>query len=130
MRSAALAPDRGKRLNCAADVVRVLGTCRLPLADEMQTHRAIAVALDAAGIRYEREVRLDARSRVDFIIDTGIALEVKIKGSATAIYRQCERYAAFPIVREIVLATNRSMGMPSEINGKSMYVLKLGRAWL
>lgn len=46
------------------------------------------------------------------------------------IYKQCERYANFDQVKQLVLITNRSMGFPETINNKPCYVINIGRAWL
>jgi hypothetical protein len=73
---------------------------------------------------------------VDFLVITevmplsGVAIEVKIKGSRRAIYRQIERYCRHDAVEEIVLATNVPMSLPATIGGKSAYVANLSRGWL
>ena len=59
-----------------------------------------------------------------------VGMEVKLKGAAMAIYKQCERYCSYPKVEELILITNRSMGFPKEINGKATYLLSLGKGWL
>ena len=46
------------------------------------------------------------------------------------IYRQVERYCAYPVVGEIVLATNVPMALPDFIVGKPTGVAALGRGWL
>lgn len=78
---------------------------------------------------FQREYRLDEQSVVDLFND-GIAMEIKIKGGAKAIYKQCERYCMIDEVKILVLVTNKSMGFPPEINGKPCYVINLGRGWL
>lgn len=68
---------------------------------------------------------------IDFYNESiGIGVEVKIKGGKKAIYRQCARYCNSPIIKELILITNRSMGLPSEINGKPCHVVNIGLAWL
>lgn len=79
--------------------------------------------------KYEREFELNKNDRPDFFID-GIAIEVKIKGSAKAIYKQCERYCKSDKVRALILVTNKTIGFPKEINGKPCYLIQLGKAWL
>jgi hypothetical protein len=76
-----------------------------------------------------KEFPLDKHNIPDFFMD-GIAVEVKIKGSKKNIYRQLERYAGFDLVKEIILVTNRTLGLPEKINGKPCYMFKLGTAWL
>lgn len=77
-----------------------------------------------------RELELDRGNIIDFLIEPGIGIEIKIKGGKRAIYRQCVRYCQFPEVKSLILITNLSMGFPEQINGKDCYVLKLGTAWL
>lgn len=107
------------------DVYRTLSRYRFTLTSESELQKEIGTILPQA----VREYRLDAKNRLDFFLE-GIAIEVKIKGGAKDIYKQCERYCAFDEVRSLILITNRSMGFPPEINGKPCYVLKLGRSWL
>lgn len=102
---------------------------RFLLNSEAELQDQMEQVLVDAGVPFERERRLGPRSRPDFFLD-GVAVEVKIKGSARAIYRQCERYAGFSEVTEVLLVTNRAMGFPKEINGKPAYFLNLGAAWL
>lgn len=81
---------------------------------------------------FQREYRLDNKNILDYFQETtGIALEVKIrKCSPTATLKQCERYAAFDKVKMIVLFTNKAHAMPAKLNGKPVYVISAGKAWL
>ncbi|MCK4815729.1 hypothetical protein KA005_08165 [bacterium] len=108
---------------------KALSGQRFGLSSEKVLQSEIAVALSQNGIKAESEYRFTSKDIADFFID-GIAIEVKIKGSASEIFKQCERYCQFEDVRELILITNRSMGFPEEINGKPCYVLNLGNAWL
>lgn len=99
------------------------------LMDEKTIQAEIFIHLEPLG--FEREYRLSKGSIVDFYrpLD-GLAIEVKVKGSPMRIYEQLERYCKFDQVRSILLVTNKSMGLPEEINGKQAYVASLGEAWL
>ncbi len=90
----------------------------------------IARAFTASGVQFKTETRLDSRNRLDFWCDKGLAIEVKIKGSAKNIFRQCQRYCEFDQVKAILLITTKAMGFPSEIKGKPCYVINLGGSWL
>lgn len=109
-------------------VLNILSS-RFTLDSEKETQAAITRKLVESGISFTREHRLDEDNIPDFFIQ-GIAIEVKIKGNAKKIYKQCERYCKFEEVKELVLVTNRSMGFPPSINGKPCYVINLGKAWL
>lgn len=83
-----------------------------------------------AGEPVEREVRLSHRDRPDFMV-AGVAIEVKMNGAApAAIIRQLLRYAEHDAVKAIVLATNRAVVLPPSLNGKPVFSISLGRAWL
>lgn len=80
---------------------------------------------------FQREYRLDSKNVVDFFhAGYGLALEVKIKGSAPAIHRQCARYMKFDEVKALCLASAKATGWPTEINGKPSYFIGLGQSWL
>ncbi|WP_316234641.1 hypothetical protein [Bradyrhizobium sp. SZCCHNR1020] len=112
------------------DIIALIESARLPLADEKILQAELARLFDGAGIVYRREVRLSAADIVDFMIADGLAIEIKIKGQRRAIYKQLERYCAHAHVGEIVLATNVAMGLPDAINGKPVGLARLGRGWL
>lgn len=111
------------------NVLKILSSTRFPLEKEKETQAAIENKFNEAGILFNREHHLDPTNIPDFFID-GTAIEVKIKGNAKQIYRQCERYCQFEDVKNLILVTNRSMGFPKEINGKPCYFINLGKAWL
>lgn len=110
-------------------ILKTLYSHRFPLVVEKETQAAIEVKFAENGVPYSREHRLDEKNIPDFFVD-GIAIEVKIKGNAKQIYKQCERYCKFDEVKKLILVTNRSMGFPKEIHGKDCYFINLGKAWL
>ena len=114
------------------ELVRFLQRRRFDLSSEKHLQQEIAQALDLDGIAYERERRLSASDIPDFIIGDGIAVECKMrnKSSKMAIYNQLVRYARHDEVKSIVLASNVSMGLPPEINGKPLYAASLSVGWL
>ncbi|SEV88710.1 hypothetical protein SAMN05428988_0136 [Chitinophaga sp. YR573] len=112
-------------------IVKAVKGKRFNLQDEKELQTQIHWCLSGLTIPVNKEHNLNAKNIPDFFFpDQGIAVEVKIKGSARLIYAQCERYAGFTEVKGIILITNRSMGFPAEINGKPAYFIKLGTAWL
>ncbi len=111
------------------EIVEILSKHRFVLDNEKEAQYQIGLVMHGNDINTEREYRLDKKNIPDFFID-GLAIEVKIKGNAKSIYKQCERYCKFDQVKELLLITNRSMGFPKEINGKPCYYLNLGKAWL
>lgn len=78
----------------------------------------------------KREVRLDARNRVDLVVTTNsgnIGIEVKVKGNTASALKQVLRYAHFDSLAAVVLVTNRKLAgsLPLELNGKPIRVVSL-----
>ncbi len=113
-----------------ASVLHALKTVRFIISDEKDLHEQVSAALDGSGIEHTREVIIGPRERVDFLIFDGIAVEVKIKGGKLAIFRQLKRYAESDLVKEIILLSSVSMGLPLSINGRPAHFLSLGEQWL
>lgn len=111
------------------DIIQLISKYRFSLTDEKETQQQMENCFKSAPMQFNREHKLDASNIPDFFID-GIIVEVKLKGSRRAIYSQIERYSKFEEVDEIILVTNRSMGLPRMVNNKRCHVLNLGMAWL
>ena len=113
-----------------AEIVRLLESTRFVLSGEKAVQEKLSATLEAAGIRHRRELEIAPGDIVDFMIEGGTVIEMKIKAPKRAIYRQCARYCAHPQVTALVLATATAIGFPPEIEGKPCYVASLGRGWL
>ncbi len=115
-----------------AEIVSFLECRRMPLRDEKRLQDMIETELRAAGVTFEREVRLDHPTGIDIIdfMIGGVGLEIKIRGQRRRIYDQVERYLFHDRVRALVLATSRSIGMPNRVNLKPVYIADLNRPWL
>jgi len=134
--------ERGEaRTACAvtaADVVAVIGAQRCDLASEAATQANLESAFVAAfgADQVSREHRLGPADRPDFLLGGAIVVEAKGKRHrAPAVLRQLRRYAAYPEVSAIVLATARAMNLPTQLSadGRRWVLLRtvnLGRAWL
>lgn len=103
---------------------------RYTLSDEKKVQIELLHHIKNAGFEVKREVRLDQKNIIDFMLDGEIGVEVKIKGSCVAILRQCERYCEFDSIKTFILISSKSMGFPKEINGKPCYFFSLSRAML
>lgn len=110
--------------------VRLIATNAIMLKDEKSVQHDISVLLDRAGIRHKREVVLSPGNVVDFMLEGGTAVEVKLKAPKRAVYRQCERYCTHPQVKALVLVSATATGFPGEIKGKPCWVASLGVGWL
>lgn len=115
----------------ANEIMVLIRRHRFDLSNEKTTQQQLADIFQAHGVVFEREKRLAARDIVDFLVQGGIAVEVKLHGAKKmSVFRQLRRYATHDEVNELVLVTNLSMGLPPEIEGKPAYYASLGAAWL
>ncbi len=116
----------------AIEIVRLLQRCRLDLSSEKHLQEGVEQAFAANGTVFEREKRLSAKDIPDFLVSGGVVVECKMRNKARkiAVYQQLCRYAAHQEVTAIVLATNASMALPPDIDGKPVYIASLSAGWL
>lgn len=116
-------------------ILTVLRNLRVGISRrEKELHDKIACALLAADVRFTREAWLDPddkTSRVDFLCDGGIVIEVKRgKPNSTTLAEQVERYAAFPNVAMIIMVIEGNVFDPIEsANGKPVHYVPMHKAW-
>lgn len=110
-------------------VLACLRPRRFDFDNEKVLQKQMEEAFRAAGIAYQREVRLSPTDIIDFMVGN-IGIEVKIKSAKKAIYKQCVRYCQQEQVGQLLLLTNKQLGFPDSINGKPTHILNLGLAWL
>lgn len=118
-------------------LVRLLRAGRFRLHDEYAVQADVAVLLDDAYPvgECQREARLSARDRVDFLVHAyeppAIALEVKVRGArVAATLAQLARYAEHPDVGALVLLTGKAGAWPDAVGGKPLRVVSAGAGWL
>lgn len=99
--------------------------------NEKELQRGIAEVLQKHGLAYKAEVQLTGKDRIDFLVGN-IGIEVKVGGSLSAVTRQLYRYAERPEISDLILVTTRHGhgNLPSEINGKPLYVVFLINSFL
>jgi hypothetical protein len=116
------------KLQAAGSVIAAMA---YRFTDEAELQEGISQALASAGIGFEREVVLSPRDRIDFMLEYGVGIEVKIDGSISALTRQVFRYTELPVVSAVlvVVALNRLGQLPHEMNGKPVLVLGIQRAF-
>lgn len=86
----------------------VLNRSVLRYTSEAELQAGISQALTAAGVAHRREVELGEAGRVDFLTAGGLAIEVKIGGSANEMARQIVRYAQREEVRALLVVTTKA----------------------
>ena len=109
-------------LNVLADI---LSGFSFAITCEEDLQVGVGRALERAGVVAERERKL-GRDRVDFFVD-GIAVEVKIEGSLSAVTRQLHRYSEHPDVKAVLLVTTKMQHdrMPETMSGKPVRVVRV-----
>lgn len=88
------------------EVASIIARYRYTYASEDELQEGIAAALRDCGYDVERELRLDAASRIDLWTE-GVGVEVKIDGRTSSVQRQLERYARFETIDALILVTSR-----------------------
>jgi hypothetical protein len=111
----------------AAGICQLIHAAKFRFASEYDLQAGIAKLLTDEGVAFEREVRINKKDRLDFLISGGIALEVKVDGALSSVTRQLFRYAGQPEVTHLVLVTTRAMHrqIPQTIHGKPLYIVHL-----
>lgn len=117
-------------MSAVTDLARYLHLGRYRLGNEALLQSDVEARLQAQHIPFVREKILGPADRVDFLVDGHIALELKIKCNRRHMLRQLERYAAHDCIDSLVLMTVSATGMPAEICGKPLFVVKLGLSGL
>lgn len=110
-----------------ATIVDALSGVGATVIDERELSDALATLFDSYGLSYEREARISPKDRLDFLMN-GVAVEVKIEASWSALVRQLARYAAHARVQGIVVVTTRRQlsALPPVIEGKPVRVAYVG----
>ena len=85
------------------EIAEALAKYRFRFSCERELQEGIHRALVIANIEVEKEYVLDGQSRPDFLTKSGIAVEIKTKGSLTQLLRQIARYALHPDVKAVLV---------------------------
>ncbi|WP_397570632.1 hypothetical protein [Schlesneria sp. T3-172] len=111
-------------------IIEVLRSVKLDLSAEKLAQAELAKSFAQHEIAAEREVRLNEHDIVDFLVG-GVGIEIKLRGASKKdVYRQLRRYAQSDRISVLILASNLSIGLPEQIEGKDVYLVKLSEGWL
>lgn len=115
------------------ELVRSLSRPRFDLDDEKacqaQMHDWLVEQFPERKVERERRLGLGS-SIADFFVE-GVAIEVKMNRARPAdILAQIKRYAEWPEVSAVIVATNRALRLPATLSGKPVFGVSLGRAHL
>jgi hypothetical protein len=111
----------------AVEILDVLRAQRLLWSTEDELQRGLAAVLEGAGVDVVREVRLNARDRIDLLVDR-VGIEVKVTGAWRDVERQLRRYLESDLLDELVLVTAKALHRQipqGAVNGKSLLVHQL-----
>jgi len=113
-------------------IIAKLQSARVDLSNEKAAQQEIEQLFAGETFTMLREPRLNAQDVPDFFVpEIGLAIEVKLRTTSKInCWRQLTRYAKHEKVKQLLLVTNLSMGLPQGIDGKPIFYLSLGRAWL
>lgn len=106
-------------------IASLLRLIRGSFCSEPELHHEITRRFLAVGIYPEHEKWI-GEDRLDFFID-GVAIEVKMNGSLSALLRQVHRYMAHEEITGLIVITTRLKlaRLPENINGKPAVVVCL-----
>ncbi len=123
MTSAAPA-ERERAIQLADAVVALLARVKFSYRDEKELQEGIRRVLTMAGLSFEREAQLAGRDRIDFWLEPGLGLEVKVDGSLSLVTRQLHRYSEHPTVHALLLVTSCSnhRALPHAMSDKPVRV--------
>lgn len=110
----------------AREVMAAVAGHRFAFGSEFELQAGIEQVLRSRGAQFEAEADLGQHGRIDFLLDGGIGIEVKVAGSPSAVARQVIGYTKSPSVREIVLITARARVdayLPLQVGGKPIHVV-------
>jgi hypothetical protein len=110
----------------AGELVEALRSAKFRYSSEADLQLGIERLFTEKGISFEREVRLDPRNRIDFVVG-GVGIEIKIDGTAKDLAYQVLRYLRFPSIQEMIVVTTRASHrqMPESLEGKPITVVYL-----
>lgn len=114
------------------DLAAMLVRYRMRHTSEKELQIGLACIFDERRITYVREHHLGPGDVIDFLVEGGIGVEVKVGGGLSEVTRQLHRYAGHDAVRELVLVSSRSRldNLPATLRGKPLTVAVLRAAFV
>lgn len=111
-------------------VLKALHGLRAPLPkDEYDLHGLIADALQKAEIDFLHEAHLASRCRIDFLCGD-IGIEVKRnRPEKDRTIKQLERYAKTGKLRFLILVSEKSIKLPTQLHGVKVESISLHKLW-
>lgn len=104
----------------ARRIAEIIAAYRYLASAEADLQNVLEQLLTAHGLALKREHIATARDRFDFLVDEGVVVEAKTQGSLPTALVQCDRYAALPVTRAIVLASSKGWARQANVHGQSL----------
>ena len=110
----------------ASQIADILHKFIFSWTNEVELQNSIANIFEREGVQFQREVKLNSRDRIDFLVD-GIGIECKVGHPTTQVIRQLHRYVESPLVKEVALVTTRQRHneIPAVLGEKRITVIYL-----
>ena len=103
---------------------------RLPMDHEATLQNEIERTLHCAGIPAIREYSLGKGSRIDFLCQDGVGIELKLRGTAMSIAKQLKRYEKSDEIKSLILVTGKNVDPKPLGFSKPISTIWLAKAWL
>lgn len=115
-----------KEQECVERIGGIITQYRYRFSNEKELQDGLEKAFIENEIQYEREVRLQQRDIIDFVVThQGIRLgiEVKIDGNRNALLRQISRYLEHESIDSIFVVGTPYwiLNIPQNLHGKELY---------
>lgn len=95
---------------------------------EAEFQQAVCRLLQKGGVGFAEQV-IDGRNRYDLVmVEGGVVLELKIKGTLARLIRQLDRYAKREDCQFLVVVTTRRqlLRLPASLHGKPVEAIFMG----
>lgn len=114
-------------LHSAHSLSQIFEGVRFRFGSEVDLQNGVELLLQRSKIAYAREKALTAKDRPDFLVDGGIAIEIKIQGTFAQAVRQIDRYAKHESVHSILVIGSPAWinRIPAFIGGKPVHAIRI-----
>lgn len=115
------------QLHSAHSLIQIFEGVRFRFGSEVDLQNGVELLLQRSKIAYAREKALTAKDRPDFLVDGGIAIEIKIQGTFAQAVRQIDRYTKHESVQSILVIGSPSWinRIPAFIGGKPVHAIRI-----
>lgn len=112
-------------LHSAHSLSQIFEGVRFRFGSEVDLQNGVEQLLLRSKISFAREKALTAKDRPDFLVDGGIAIEIKIQGTFAQALRQIDRYTKHESVLSILVIGSPSWitRIPAAIGGKPVHTI-------